>query len=104
MRIPTVRHHGCLSCAVACAAFIVSFPSGGRAAGRSPLRGGLRSGPYAVGFKTIERYDGEARAILHEAPRGRGREACMRCGTCAAQCAHTVDIARNIEELNLIYM
>lgn len=44
-----------------------------------------------------------ARATLGDIVRGRGLDACASCRICTARCAHTVDIAGNIEELRLIY-
>ena len=41
-----------------------------------------------------------ARATLNEAAGG-GLATCAVCGSCAARCAHDVDIARKIEELKV---
>ncbi len=59
----------------------------------------MRTHMYAARYTNFE----HARATLHDIPRGAGLDACGSCSACSARCAHSVDIARNIEELKLIY-
>ncbi|MDH4158050.1 MAG: aldo/keto reductase [candidate division Zixibacteria bacterium] len=44
-----------------------------------------------------------ARATLDEIPSQNSLPACSHCETCVADCAHSVDIARRIDELKVIY-
>ncbi len=44
-----------------------------------------------------------ARATLAEIPEGNSLQQCMSCQTCKAQCANSVDIARRIDELKVIF-
>jgi predicted aldo/keto reductase-like oxidoreductase len=44
-----------------------------------------------------------ARQALEEVPASQTVRNCISCGSCSATCANSVDIARRIEELKLIY-
>jgi len=59
----------------------------------------MRTHMYAARYTNFA----HARATLRDIPRGRGLDACSSCGSCSARCAHSVDIAGNIEELKIIY-
>jgi predicted aldo/keto reductase-like oxidoreductase len=59
----------------------------------------MRTHMYAAQYANFH----HARATLDEVPRGRGLDACTACRACTARCVRAVDIARNIEELKLIY-
>jgi len=59
----------------------------------------MRTHMYAARYTNFT----HARATLRDIPRGRGLDACSSCGSCSARCAHSVDIAGNIEELKIIY-
>jgi predicted aldo/keto reductase-like oxidoreductase len=59
----------------------------------------MRTHMYAARYTNFE----HARATLRDIPRGAGLDACNSCTSCSARCAHSVDIAGNIEELKLIY-
>jgi predicted aldo/keto reductase-like oxidoreductase len=59
----------------------------------------MRTHMYAARYANFY----EARATLESIGKGVGLDACGSCGVCSAQCAHSVDIARNIEELKQIY-
>jgi predicted aldo/keto reductase-like oxidoreductase len=60
----------------------------------------MRTHMYAARYSNFY----EARATLEGIRQGEGLDACRRCGECSARCAHSVDIARNIEELKQIYV
>lgn len=45
----------------------------------------------------------QARSVYDGISRGRDLGACSACPSCAAVCAHAVDVARRIDELKLIY-
>jgi predicted aldo/keto reductase-like oxidoreductase len=59
----------------------------------------MRTHMYAARYTNFE----HARATLRDIPMGVGLDACNSCTSCSARCAHSVDIAGNIEELKLIY-
>lgn len=59
----------------------------------------MRTHMYAARYTNFR----QARATLGDIPRGAGLEACGSCNSCRATCAHSVDIAGNIEELKQIY-
>ena len=59
----------------------------------------MRTHMYAARYTNFA----HARATLRDIPRGAGLDACGSCMSCSARCAHSVDIAKNIEELKLIY-
>jgi predicted aldo/keto reductase-like oxidoreductase len=59
----------------------------------------MRTHMYAAQYTNFH----HARATLDEVPGGRGLDACTACLSCVARCANGVDIARNIEELRVIY-
>lgn len=59
----------------------------------------MRTHMYAARYSNFH----QARSALCEIPNGFGLEACSSCRTCTARCAHSVDIAENIEDLKLIY-
>jgi len=59
----------------------------------------MRTHMYAARYTNFD----QARATLRDIPRGAGLDACDSCSSCSARCAHSVDIAGNIEELKLIY-
>ncbi len=60
----------------------------------------MRTHMYAARYTNFA----HARATLDDIPRGRGLDACSACESCSAKCAHSVDIAGNIEELKVIYV
>jgi len=59
----------------------------------------MRTHMYAARYTNFA----HARATLRGIPKGAGLDACISCTSCIARCAHSVDIAGNIEELKLIY-
>ncbi len=59
----------------------------------------MRTHMYATQYSNFHM----ARAALDEIPKARSISSCGSCSSCAAQCANTVDIARRIDELKLIY-
>ena len=59
----------------------------------------MRTHMYAARYTNFS----HARATLRDIPRGAGLDACGSCTSCSARCAHSVDIAANIEELKQIY-
>ena len=59
----------------------------------------MRTHMYASSYSNFY----QARATLDDIPGGRGLDACGACSVCSARCAHSVDIARNIDELKQIY-
>ncbi len=59
----------------------------------------MRTHMYAAQYTNFY----HARATLDEVPEGRGLDACTACPSCLARCANGVDIARNMEELCVIY-
>ena len=60
----------------------------------------MRTHMYAARYTNFV----HARATLRDIPAGAGLDACSSCATCSARCAHSVDIAGNIEELKQIYV
>jgi predicted aldo/keto reductase-like oxidoreductase len=60
----------------------------------------MRTYMYAASYSNFY----QARATLDDIPKGRGLDACGGCSICSAKCAHSVDIARNIDELKQIYV
>jgi predicted aldo/keto reductase-like oxidoreductase len=59
----------------------------------------MRVHMYAAQYSNFH----HARATLGEVEPGGGLDTCTTCSSCAARCAHGVDIACRIEELKLIY-
>jgi predicted aldo/keto reductase-like oxidoreductase len=59
----------------------------------------MRTHMYAANYSNFY----QARATLDDIPGGMGLDACGACSVCSARCAHSVDIARNIDELKQIY-
>jgi predicted aldo/keto reductase-like oxidoreductase len=59
----------------------------------------MRTHMYATQYSNFHM----ARAALAEIPNAKSIASCSSCSSCAAQCANTVDIARRIDELKLIY-
>ena len=45
----------------------------------------------------------QARITLDEIPAELSLQTCRSCSTCEAQCANSVNISQNIEELKLMY-
>ncbi|MEA3477452.1 MAG: hypothetical protein U9R60_04680, partial [Bacteroidota bacterium] len=45
----------------------------------------------------------QARDTLDEIPRGKSIQICISCKTCVAKCANSVNIARRMDELKMIY-
>jgi predicted aldo/keto reductase-like oxidoreductase len=46
---------------------------------------------------------GHAKTTLGEIPAGKGLDGCSKCSVCSASCVRSVDIARNIDELKVVY-
>lgn len=59
----------------------------------------MRTHMYAAQYANFH----HARAVLDEIPKLRGIQACVSCARCTAECAHTVDIHRRIDELKAMY-
>ena len=59
----------------------------------------MRTHMYAAQYANFH----HARMTLDEIPKQAGLLACQSCNSCLAQCAHSVDIARRIDELKLMY-
>ncbi|MFZ5980395.1 MAG: aldo/keto reductase [Candidatus Zixiibacteriota bacterium] len=59
----------------------------------------MRTHMYATQYANFH----HARATLNEVPKDKSLQNCVICDACIARCANTVDIARRIEELKLIY-
>ena len=59
----------------------------------------MRTYMYAAQYSNFH----EAREALQEIAPGSGLDVCVRCRSCDARCAHTVDIARRIGTLREIY-
>jgi predicted aldo/keto reductase-like oxidoreductase len=60
----------------------------------------MRTHMYAARYTNFH----QARTTLDDIESGRGLDACGACSACSAACAHSVDIARNIDELKQIYV
>ena len=59
----------------------------------------MRTHMYAAQYSDFQL----ARATIDDIPAVNGLNNCVSCAECTANCANTVDIARRIEELKLIY-
>ena len=59
----------------------------------------MRTHMYAAQYANFQ----QARATLDEIPAGNGLKVCTDCSNCQAKCANTVDIARRIDELKMMY-
>jgi predicted aldo/keto reductase-like oxidoreductase len=59
----------------------------------------MRTHMYAAQYANFH----QARMALDEIPRQAGLQACKSCDSCIAQCVSSVDIARRIDELKLMY-
>ena len=59
----------------------------------------MRTHMYAAQYANFH----HARMTLDEIPKQAGLLACKSCNSCLAQCVHSVDIARRIDELKLMY-
>ncbi|UCD93535.1 MAG: aldo/keto reductase [Candidatus Zixiibacteriota bacterium] len=59
----------------------------------------MRTHMYAAQYGNFH----QARATLDEIPGRGGLASCKSCVSCIAQCANTVDIARRVDELKLMY-
>jgi predicted aldo/keto reductase-like oxidoreductase len=59
----------------------------------------MRAHMYAARYANFH----HARAVLDEIPESRGIQSCDSCAQCTAECAHTVDIHRRIDELKAMY-
>lgn len=59
----------------------------------------MRTHMYAAQYANFY----QARVTLDALPRQAGLQACRSCDVCSARCANSVDIARRIEELKLMY-
>ena len=59
----------------------------------------MRIHMYAAQYSNFDR----ARHTLDELPEGAGLDACRGCGECTVRCHRSVDVARRIDELRLIY-
>jgi len=59
----------------------------------------MRTHMYAAQYRNFH----QARYTYDEIPKSQSLNLCSDCGTCTAECAHTVDIAGRINELKLMY-
>ena len=77
-----------------CTACVGSCPNG------ADIPALMRTHMYAARYSNLR----HARATLDEIAAGSGLDACRLCASCSAACAHSVDIAENIDELRTLYM
>jgi len=60
----------------------------------------MRTHMYAACYSNFY----QARDTLDEIPRGKSIQICRSCKTCVARCVNSVNIARRIDELKMIYI